>query len=81
MKVTLESTSKILTLATPDGSIPVRIWQGKTGNGLDVIAYIVEIRSLRLNQDWILQEEQGDELAHIEPSPEVLALFPRGENP
>jgi hypothetical protein len=82
MKVTLESTSKILTLATPDGSIPVRVWEGQTegagpiGTSVLVLAYIAELRSIHLNADWILKEEQGDELAHRDPSPEVLALLP-----
>jgi hypothetical protein len=78
MRVTLESTSKIVTLATPDGSVPVRVWEGRTDRGVDVVAYVSEIRSLHLNQDWMLKDEQGDELAHREPSPEVLALIAPG---
>jgi hypothetical protein len=75
MKVTLESTSKIVTLATPDGSIPTRIWEGVTDKGIEVYAHVAHLHSTHLNQDWLLKEEQGDETApHREPSPLVLAL-------
>lgn len=33
MKVTLESTSKIVELATPQGTVPARIWEGAYGDG------------------------------------------------
>ena len=78
MKVTLRSSSTILALKTPDGSIPVRVWQGQTENGIPVLAYVVEIRSIQPNIDWLLKEEQGDEQTHthIDLAPEILALLP-----
>ena len=75
MKVLLESTSKVVTLATPDGSIPTRIYEGTTDKGVPVYAYVAHLYPVHLNQDWLLKEEQGDETqAHREPSPLVLAL-------
>jgi hypothetical protein len=80
MKVTLESTSKIVTLATPDGSVPTRIWEGVTEKGLPVYAHLAHLRAVNLNQDWLLKEEQGDEAqAHREPSEIVLALVEGGD--
>lgn len=43
MKVTLESTDKIIELATPHGTVPARIWEGKTESGIEVHAYITRI--------------------------------------
>jgi hypothetical protein len=43
MKVTLESTDKIIELATPHGTVPARIWEGKTASGIEVHAYITRI--------------------------------------
>jgi hypothetical protein len=43
MKVTLESTSKIVELETPQGTVPARIWEGHTETGIPVHAYITRI--------------------------------------
>jgi len=43
MKVTLESTSQIVELCTPDGDVPARIWEGTTEHGVAVIAFITRI--------------------------------------
>lgn len=39
MKVNLESTTKIIEL----NGVPVRVWQGKTENGIEVHAFITRI--------------------------------------
>jgi hypothetical protein len=43
VKVTLESTSKVVKLATPAGTIPARIWEGHTESGIPVHAYITRL--------------------------------------
>ena len=43
MKVTLEPTTKIVTLQTPSGEVPARIWEGTTESGMPVHAYITRI--------------------------------------
>jgi hypothetical protein len=44
MKVTLESTSKIVELTTPEGYvIPSRVWEGKSERGIERHAYILRI--------------------------------------
>jgi hypothetical protein len=43
MKVTLESTSKIVTLQTQFGDIPARVWEGETENGIPCHAFITRI--------------------------------------
>lgn len=43
MKVTLESTDKIVTLTTATGEIPARIWEGTTESGIQCHAFITRI--------------------------------------
>lgn len=44
MKVTLESTDKIVTLHVgADGDVPARIWEGSTESGIRVHAFITRI--------------------------------------
>lgn len=43
MKVTLESTRKIVKLETPMGTVPARIWEGHTESGIPVHAYITRL--------------------------------------
>lgn len=43
MKITLESTSKIVELTTQSGKVYARIWEGKTERGTPVHAYITRI--------------------------------------
>lgn len=43
MKVTLESTDKIVDLQTPSGIVPARIWEGRTESGIDCHAFITRI--------------------------------------
>ena len=67
MKVTLESTTKFVTL---DG-VPVRIWEGHTEAGVPVHAYITRI-GLAKDAD---QETFRRELAECRaPSAEVEAI-------
>jgi len=44
MKITIESTTKIVELKTANGaSLPARVWEGKTDTGVEVIAFITRI--------------------------------------
>lgn len=43
MKITLESTSKIVTLLADGAEIPARIWEGKTESGIPVHCYVTRI--------------------------------------
>ncbi len=44
MKVTLESTDKIVQLRMPDGAIvPARVWQGVTAGGVECHAFITRV--------------------------------------
>lgn len=43
MKIALVSTEKVVQLETPAGTVPARIWQGETVDGIPVHAYITRI--------------------------------------
>jgi hypothetical protein len=43
MKVMLESTDKIVDLATSTGAVPARIWEGHTESGIAVHAFITRV--------------------------------------
>jgi hypothetical protein len=43
MKVTLESTDKIVELETPCGRVPARLWEGQTESGIPCHAFITRI--------------------------------------
>ena len=43
MRVTLESTSKIVELQTSTGVVPARIWEGHTESGIPCHAYMTRI--------------------------------------
>jgi hypothetical protein len=43
MKLTIESTTKIVTLVTPEGEIPARIWEGRTESNIPIHCYIARV--------------------------------------
>lgn len=43
MKITIESTTKIVELQTAAGIIPARIWEGQTDSGIPVHCYITRV--------------------------------------
>ena len=50
MKITLESTSKIVTLTTGTGDVQARIWEGRTESGIEVHAFITRV-AVNRNED------------------------------
>jgi hypothetical protein len=43
MKITIESTSKIVTLQRASGEVPARVWQGYTESGIPVQVFVTLI--------------------------------------
>ncbi len=43
MKITIESTTKIVTLVQAGSKIEARVWQGKTESGIPVQCFITRI--------------------------------------
>lgn len=65
MKITLESTTKIVSL----NGIPARVWEGKTASGVDVVAMITRIAVPDEGQD--LSEVERELAACRAPSAAV----------
>jgi hypothetical protein len=72
MKITLESTTKIVDLRLPDGAtVKARLWEGWTASGIGVHAYITRVAVIREAN----QAEFERELTECRPpSPEVEAI-------
>mgnify|MGYP001587156001 CR=1 FL=1 len=43
MKITIENTSKIVTLVVSGQNVPARVWQGETESGIPVQCFITRI--------------------------------------
>jgi hypothetical protein len=78
MKITIESTSKLVELRTDEGVwVPARIWEGETESGIKVHVYITRIAA-GLQEDLSQFErelkEQRPPSAEIEAIPLRLIL-------
>lgn len=67
MKITIESTSKIVQL----NNVPARIWEGKTESGIPVHCYVTRI-AVDGDQDCAQFQEELQE--HKPPSAEIEAI-------
>lgn len=73
MKVTLESTSKVVVLATShlDEGISCRAWEGHTESGIPVHCYIPLVA---VNRDQDASQLEEELLEQWLPSPDVEAI-------
>lgn len=67
MKITIESTSKIVQL----NGVPARVWEGKTDSGIPVHAFVTRI-AVAGDQDQTQFQRELQE--HAAPSPELQAI-------
>lgn len=72
MQVTLHSTTRLVTLSTPSGEVPARIWEGTTETGIPCHAYITRIAVSNSDDSTQFQREL---LECVAPSP-ALAVIP-----
>ena len=71
MKVTLESTTKIVDLVVDGKPIPARIWEGTTANGVRCHAYITRIAVASKDDSAEFDRDLAEQRP---PSQEVLAI-------
>lgn len=71
MKITLESTTKIVELKTASGSVPARIWEGHTESGIPVHAYVTRVAA---GATANLTEFERELTECRKPSPDVEAI-------
>lgn len=78
MKITVESTTKLVLLNTGDGKpVPARIWEGHTDSGIPVHVYITRIAVDRTEDTSQFERElveQRAPSAAIEAFPSRLVL-------
>ena len=74
MKVTLESTDKIVELEMNGSVIPARVWHGRTENGIECHVYITRIAVAR---DHDASEFEHDlKEAHVSLPPALERAIP-----
>lgn len=71
MKVTLESTTKIVTLVIDGQDVPARVWEGKTEEGIPCHALITLIA---VHKDEDAAEFERDLQRCKDPSPPIAAI-------
>lgn len=74
MKLILESTDKLVNLQIDGATVPARVWQGETGLGIPVHAFITRV-AVRSDQD--ATEFARDLEEHATPRPDVAGIPPR----
>lgn len=78
MKITIESTSKIVTLVVPGGEVRARVWQGETENGIPVQCFITriapEISQSHPQIDELTKEFEIDLHRQADPRPTVATI-------
>lgn len=80
MKITLENTSRIVQLVINGQTVPARIWQGQTENGIPVHAFITriapEIPKSDPRIDELTHEFEADLRRTADPRSEILNAIP-----
>ena len=78
MKITIESTAKVVTLEFGSCSVPARVWQGQTESGIPVQAFITriapEISRDHTDIDKLTAEFDRDLERLADPRPSVQAI-------
>ncbi len=73
MKITIESTSRIITLRTPTGNVEARLWEGTTTSGIAVHCLISRIAVSKSDDNAQFEAELIEQRA---PSAESSQAFP-----
>lgn len=78
MKITIESTTKIITLVVDGNEVPARVWQGVTDTGIPVQCFITRVAPEISKSDPKIDELTVDferELKRCaDPRPTVAAI-------
>lgn len=73
MKITLESTDKIVDLVTATGTVPARVWEGHTSSGIACHAYVTRIA---VDKHDDASQFERELLETRPPSPDLAAVIP-----
>ncbi len=75
MKITIESTTKVTLLQTPEGVMAARIWEGETESGTPVHCFITRIAPT-IPRDDPRQAEFVRELTECKPPTAAIEMYP-----
>lgn len=73
MKVTLESTDKVIEFEIDGVLVPARVWEGRTELGVPCHAYITRL-AVREGLNASEFERDLESRPHVPPSPEIARL-------
>ena len=71
MKVTLESTDKIVNLVVDGKSVPARVWEGATERGIRCHAFVTRIC---VHEDEDASQFEAELREQRKPSPAIEAI-------
>lgn len=74
MKITIESTPKIVTLVVNGVEVPARIWQGETESGTPVQCFITRIAPEIPHADPRQREFEEQLTEHVTPRRTIDAI-------
>lgn len=78
MKITIENTSKIVTLVVKGVDVPARVWQGTTEHGIPVQCFITriapEIPQSDPKIDELTKDFESDLKRQADMRPTVMAI-------
>jgi hypothetical protein len=78
VKITIESTTKIVQLQMGDHSVPARVWQGETESGVPVQCFVTriapEIPNTHPDIDRLTVEFETELQRQADPRPSVVAI-------
>lgn len=78
MKITIESTTKIVSMRIDGAEVPARVWQGETESGIPVQCFVTriapEIPKTDPRIDALTAEFERDLKRCADPRPSVAAI-------
>lgn len=66
LTITVTITAETRIHRTPDGSVPVHIWRGRTASGIDVTAQLVALTADRAEDAERFERELPNEIEIVE---------------
>lgn len=73
MKITIESTDKLVTLVSGGGEVQARVWEGHTASGIPVVCLVTRISPDKENPPPSITAEFERELQEQKP-PRAVGL-------
>lgn len=76
MQITIRSTTKVVELETPNGTVPARVWEGETASGIPVHCFVTRIAPTIENPRPEIVEQFAAELTEQRPPTRGVDVYP-----